>query len=278
MLALVVYLISSRQESKKPQPQSSSHSLGTVKDFEGEVFLRAFGETQDGAVSDQSTPLPLTNMLLIKTGDGGHATLDLQSGYELRLAESSQVLIEVWEGKQDTPLYLHLLSGDYEVLRIGERGQVLVLQNREIFFPENKSQASTGYDIYKSITQHRAAGAEDIEDDKADAERPILPRSENMEDTPPTLENEEIDRTLTGYRVHFERCQTNAMRDKAPSLGELLVGIKISPKGNVEEARVISSTLKNPGFENCVLSVFERAKLRAFNGPSITRSYPLIFE
>lgn len=282
-LGLAVYLFS-REISVSPPAADVERELAVVSQIQGQARVLAYGETQKRTLEEEApkSERTLQHLDLLQTGLNSQALLTLPSGYELRLEPHTQILLEAWGQEPQSPTYIHLLSGNFEVLRAGQRGQVFVLRDRKLFYPEG----STAVAQYELVIQAPLQASDALDDtastgddvEPLEEEEIPIPQGEVSSELPATLSNEEIDEALARYRAHFERCQTNALRENQQAQGRILVGITISPEGKMQEVRVISSELKSPSFQNCILSVFERARFRPFQGPVITRSYPLVFD
>lgn len=282
ILGLLVFSLSQLQDLSHPVPQVSE-SLALLDEAYGDVSVLDYGSTQPRTVSSDSreTALQLHHLDLLQTGKDSQVIVKFPSGYELKVEGSSQLLFEAWGGDPKAPTYIHMISGSYSMQRAGQRGRVLIQQDRKLIYPEGRTAASP-YQLVIQATGFEFAEdgnlAPTMESDEAPEILPAPAPSDASSELPQTLSNEEIDQVLASHRLQFERCQTNALRENQPAQGKILIGITISSEGRMEEVRVISSELNNASFQNCIVSVFQRARFRAFKGPAITRSYPLIFD
>lgn len=281
LLGLLVFHLSKLQSFEHPRPPRSE-SIGILTEARGEVGTLSYGENEPRSLEASDEEMDIYHLDLLVTGPNSSVLVKFPSGYELQVGENSQFLFETWGGDASSPTYIHLISGSYDMRRAGQRGQVLIQHDRKLIYPEGQV-SSTPYALIIASTKFELAEGQgtDIEMDPGSPSEEIQPapvEQENTGELPQTLSNEEIDQVLAGHRLQFERCQTNALRENRSASGKILVGITISNNGKMQEVRAINSELDNPSFQNCILSVFERTSFRAFKGPSITRSYPLIFD
>ncbi len=258
-------------------------SLALLDNVRGSVSVLPFGSTIPRMLTDKE--FEVYHLDLLETQPGGQVTVKLPSGYELEVAPDSKLLFEAWGTEAKAPTYIHVIAGSYKMVRAGQRGQVFVQQNRKLIYPEGNVYSDSYHLTIKApefIPTKAGAEVESQEDEnespKAATPVPVANNGEANAELPQTLSNEEIDQVLANQRLHFERCQTNALRENLPSQGKILVGISILPSGKIQDVQAISSELNNPSFQTCVLSVFQRTQFRAFKGPTITRSYPLLFD
>ncbi|MFK8137622.1 MAG: AgmX/PglI C-terminal domain-containing protein [Bdellovibrionales bacterium] len=87
-----------------------------------------------------------------------------------------------------------------------------------------------------------------------------------------------ISQTIRKQRPFLNRCYAQHLRINPNAEGRIDFNFKISPKGQVEEIRVLNSSIKDVRLLQCTMSVIERAKFRAFNGDPIIVNYPITFE
>jgi hypothetical protein len=258
---------------------SEEGSLGIVSEIQGPVELLSYNSPSPQKLKP-GQDVEIHHMDLLQTHAEASAVVKLPSGYELKLKPDSKLLFEAWSSEARAPTYLHVLAGSYEMLRAGQRGQVFVQQNRKLIYPEG-NVFRANYELAIKAPEYSLPGAASKNNEEEGEEEPktTAPQKESSStEIPETLSNDEIDQVLANQRLQFERCQTNALRENLPAQGKILVGISVANTGKVQEVRTLSSDLNNPSLQNCILSVFERVQFRTFKGPTIQRSYPLVFD
>lgn len=111
------------------------------------------------------------------------------------------------------------------------------------------------------------------------AEEPKLPAPpRNVVENPRTLSNDEINSALKQKQPQFLRCWTQRLKDNPDLTGKLDMQFEINPRGKVQDARVVDSSVKDEVMPRCILSVLERIQFREFRGGAITLTFPLTFE
>ncbi len=95
----------------------------------------------------------------------------------------------------------------------------------------------------------------------------------------PVVNKDSIRANISSVSPKIQRCYEDSLL-KSPNLkGKLVLEWQIIEGGKVEKARVVSSELKNPGVEKCVMGVLKGIK---FNPPSKDQiavvSFPFVFK
>lgn len=92
-----------------------------------------------------------------------------------------------------------------------------------------------------------------------------------------SAEREQIRQTIRAQAPLFGKCYTNYLRKNPKSAGKLQVEFTILPNGQVEQAKVLSSTIKDEPLDSCVLQVMRGTRFRPFSGSAKKIIYPLSF-
>lgn len=284
-LLILVYARDLANELSPKEPLQRLPQVATALKADGPVTRRP---------NNQSISEPLTTGQSIHHQDRiivdrlGTLQLSFDSGYEIQLIAPSEIVVEYWSADGlSSPAYINVIHGDYKVLKKGILGQLYVVMNREVFVPSVRPRRPTKPFV---ISQLKSASQ-----DKPEIAAPVPPsESPTEEDTNPapsvavdqvaapaqleTLTDSYITEVIAGQKEGFSRCQANAIRDNKPATGQLLFGVTIEPRGVIEEVKVLESNVNNPELEQCVSTVFTRARFKAFTGIPIKRSFPLNFE
>lgn len=272
-LLLVAVSIPMRKYFDRPinlDKKNEGKELATLVEAEGPVFLRARGQSQFARVAGEEV---LQNKDQLRVENGARAKVRFVNGTEIEIVDPTDVVFELWrEDADDSPLYLHFLSGDYRMITLDRSRPIYVSMNDNLFLLQNKAKDSprklnirqTPSALSRTTTTPTVEG---------DDEKPVV---EAGNDGPPT--NAYIDQTIATQKSLFQKCQTNSIRNKKQSVGQLIAGITISPSGQVSEAKLLNTNFQDLELPNCAIDVIRRIKFRAYPGEQIVRSYPLQFE
>lgn len=227
-------------------------------------------------------------------------SLSFPNGTELRLLENTKAIVELWNPNDtNSPVYLTILFGDFELLRDGAKGKLFIIKDRQLFSPSFRPKKK-GFELtFKSseigiarpeINPHAEGSKannpdEEIEREQA-ASQPAepaptkepLPSSTAASSIPDTLTNSYIEDTIVNQRGQFQKCQANSIRETGPVIGQVVISFTIDPGGKIDDAKILQTTIENQQLLNCLLSVFRNTPFQAFKGQPITRSFPLTFE
>jgi TonB family protein len=78
-----------------------------------------------------------------------------------------------------------------------------------------------------------------------------------------------------GSRIKY--CYDKGLRTDANLAGKITIRFKIDPAGNIESASVVSSSLKSPTVEDCVVSTIKQWKFNQVPGCNTVVNYPFNF-
>lgn len=228
-------------------------------------------------------------------------SLSFPNGTELRLLESTKAIIELWNPNDtNSPIYLTILFGDFELLRDGAKGKLFIVKDRQLFSPSFRPKKK-GFELTFKSSEIGIARRElnpnpeeeskaenpndDIEGEEAAPQpaaaaptKEALPSSTVANAIPDTLTNSYIEDTIVNQKSQFQKCQANSIRETGPVNGQVVISFTIDPRGKIDEVKVLQTTIENQQLLNCLLSVFRNTPFQAFKGQPITRSFPLTFE
>lgn len=229
-------------------------------------------------------------------------SLSFPNGTELRLLENTKAVIELWNPNDtNSPIYLTILFGDFELLRDGAKGKLFIIKDRQLFSPSFRPKKKGFELIFRSSEIGIARRELNPTPEEAKAENPnevvegeeatpqpasptptpkkeTLPFSTATNSLPDTLTNSYIEDTIVIQKGQFQKCQANSIRETGPVNGQVVISFTIDPRGKIDEAKVLQTTIENQQLLNCLLSVFRNTSFQAFKGQPITRSFPLTFE
>ncbi len=87
-----------------------------------------------------------------------------------------------------------------------------------------------------------------------------------------------IQEVLKNVRPQFYKCYSQLLQ-KTPGVGgQSSLAFNILATGKVSQPEISSSTLSDPLFKKCLLSVIERVEFPSFSGASINTVFPIRFE
>lgn len=269
-------------------PQRSLSHLAPLSEIariiqtDGNVDLSRFHTSNASLLpTGKNLDIPIHHLDTIRVHARSSAVLSFLDGYELLIKPHSQIVLEYWNPDDiKQPVSMNLIKGDYKVLKKGRRGSVFIVSDGQLFSPELKPKTKVrtlALHISSKTLQHSAKiSVKNKPQTAPQGSRPVPSASEAH--SIKTLTNEYIDQVIASHREQFVKCQTHAVREKKPAIGNILMGLSIDPRGRMSDIQVLNSNIENEELHKCLTSVFQRTKFKPFDGPEIVRSYPLIFE
>ncbi len=284
------------EQRRKAQKKSELLPTGAVVlSSEGPVAVVAPSPIGRQPLGPTVSQLPLLQGYVLETGPRSRVQVKARSG-TLEVGDYSQIQFELWNpADPGSPLYILLHRGQLRVTEESRPGEVFILQGGRLS-ALNLSFNDQDLERRQRLRQLKTdpQALEELRGmslDEGPEKTPVEELAEtSLEDVPAeislesealrvtTLSNSYIDDVIASQRRGFQRCQANNLRDGLPSRGEMVFGIRISPRGQIDEIKTLKNTIGDETLENCVRSVFERLRFRNFEGPPIERSYPLNFE
>lgn len=249
----------------------------------GSVWRRHHGRTKDSRLR-RSGPLHHQDLLTVERRS--HLDIRFPSGDELRLEEKTKAIVEYWNpADSNSPVYVTLLIGDFRVLNKGKRGKLFIIQDRQLFSPGHRPNKppfmlklrSSELGLARVENEGMTPGMPPPAPDP-DEEEGALTQSEGSTGLAETLTNKYIEEIVGLQKQNFQRCQANAIREMGKVQGQVLIGFTIQPRGKIEEAKILQTSIENKQLMDCLVSVFKNCRFQEFTGSPIVRSYPLSFE
>jgi len=245
---------------------------------------------RDGHLEFYKTPL--SSALELRDGDrveldaGSNAVVSLTSGDELQLLPLSSLGMQLWVPTDaNSPVYLTLFAGDFDLRSAGLKGRAYVVREGRLYLPGQKpSNLAPSLTVKKpaniSLSDSNPLEDGDFATDGGASTEEIDEGSnqQNWASEPETLANEYIDEMISNRQGQIQKCWLSRLKDKPDLKGQLVVQFEIHRRGRVKEARVTDASFDDDQLKKCVQVVFERLSFRSFKGPEIVLSYPIQFE
>ncbi len=257
--------------------------IAKVAALEGQVKRKAFKGLQPELIALSQTESELRDLDTLMVESNSSAKIESSTGYSLQFGPGSFVILERWnQSDENSPLYLHLISGSLQVLQKGQRGSVFILHEGQLSYPEGFAPkaireliASSRFSLGDSAELPEDSKTQDAPESNPSPEAKDL---NQMASSLQTLTDTYLDEVIGAQRLNFQKCQANAIRDGLNAKGEVIVGLQIAETGSIQELNLLRSNLNNEAFERCIQDVFSRIRFKSFKGGNIARSYPLTFE
>ncbi|MGE0761764.1 MAG: AgmX/PglI C-terminal domain-containing protein [Bdellovibrionales bacterium] len=251
--------------------------VAKINELEGNASRRSYGEEN---FQDLTATGDLYNLDTVQIQSRGKMQIT-SGGYKLVVQGPGLFVLESWNNSvPDSPVVLHMISGQMYLISEGTPGKLYVVRGGEMLDPKGagilreRSLLITPLNVGEPapITEPTSATAPMVT-------RPVMnPVEADPDEEKRILTNDYLDGEIAKQQDQFQRCQNNALREQGEAKGQIMVGLTILPQGKVSQARILTSSITNPQLHSCVIQVFYRMKFNAFEGAPIIRSYPLNFE
>lgn len=263
--------------------------LGEFSEVTGPAYLRPKAATQNIRPTER---LPLRHLDQVRTEKSGQVQIQLKNKWTVLIKENSTVIFESYRPeKNDGPVLMSILRGDYFISEVGNPGQLFVQKDKKIFSAQARPTGNTRIVELKEPLPIGAiapapALAPEPETLPNTAPAPATTQSVNKNTMPDKLKNGDeetlssayIEGVLAQQAPAFRRCQLNSIRDNRVSVGNLLVSLTIASSGEVNQARLLQDDLQNEPLTQCVLSAVQRVRFKTFDGMPISLTYPIVFK
>ncbi|MCB0355940.1 MAG: AgmX/PglI C-terminal domain-containing protein [Bdellovibrionales bacterium] len=239
-----------------------------LKDFSGDILVLQ---------NDSHKRLRAYKGLILKKFDrimvaqNSFVIVDFVSGHELKFNENSEVNLRFWDNDKETlPVFVSLRHGSYQELKAGDKNELIV---------ETDQKYKNQFLKIPNLTEKLPQNANELEDQEtSEAVTPQDPTKSMLEGASLKLTNKEISTNIKSYLNQLQKCQLNALGSNLLAKGQITIAFTISPIGNTENIKILTSNTKSDQLDACVMSVFERMKFTKFDGDPIQVNYPLQFE
>ncbi len=254
--------------------KTAGPELASITEVEGPVVLRHKDQTQFEKVTADTLIL---NKDKLRVEAGAKAKVKFVSGTEIELSENSDLVFELWRSEiEDSPIYLHFFTGDYQVINLDRVRPIYVSMNDNLFLLQNKAKETARKLNVRQTPSALTQNKQEQTAHSTESEEALKAIATQTSDGPPT--NSYIDQAIATQKNLFQKCQTNSIRNKKQSKGHVVAGLTISPSGLVSEAKLLNTDFKDLELPNCAMDVIRRIKFPSYKGDEIVRSYPLQFE
>ena len=190
----------------------------------------------------------------VETGLSTELVLEFNSNFRVKL--NSQSLVSLDSGNVIDVIIIK--RGDLSFENYGREGSLFILK-------EGQKISATDYGLNQEKQgAPRATGAE------------TAAALKNAE--PNRLSQKMIQDILTNVKTQFYKCYSQLLQKTPGVNGQASIAFLIQPSGHVSQPEVASSTLSDPDFKKCLLSIIERVEFPAFSGSAISTEFPIRFE
>jgi len=229
-------------------------SLARIVYNAGEVFILHKNMTDKEELKKSKT---LYYLDTIETGPNGDATLEIDSGYRLRLLDNTMVTLDQ-DGEKTV---LILKRGDVQFENFGTNSQVLVSKGGTRMTPNE----------YVSILKRdgRQSGFPELAPNAEEASPNSISGS---------LSSEYIQDTLKRQIPAFDKCYKQLLQRTPGVVGEVVLTFTIERSGKISSSDVSTSTIADSEFKRCLSEVVRRVNFNSFSGDPITSTFPMSFE
>ena len=188
---------------------------------------------------------------VLRTDDGSEAVVEFQDGGQFRLAEKSEVVIDILDN--GSPLV---------VVRSGE------------IFVEKFGRSQTGFWIRSDGQLYSAADY--VVADRKNGSKLLekVPLQKDQEQ----MTQAEIENVLNSKKNDFFKCFGQLIQKTPQAAGQVLISFTIEKQGTASRVEVSKSDINDPHFKSCLTEVVARTRFRSFTGNPIATVFPLKFE
>lgn len=227
---------------------------------------------------------PLRYYDTIQTGPEASVTLKFSSGLEILIEANTLIVLEEPAIGGTGEVLLSFLNGNYKVLK-GNAGNLSVRKKKNRAFDPFGKNILNPMVVKKEEAQEEIPPPPPIKPTKPKVKQQAKKikkdfKQKNIEKriAKETLSDEYISNVIKKQRPFFNRCFVQHLRLNPNASGKVDFSFKILPTGKVEKIRVLRSTIKDPRFQQCTLSVVRRANFKSYKGDPIIVNYPINFE
>jgi hypothetical protein len=259
-VGLFLLLSFTSQFGKSTDPLSGRNELkverhlGTVTILPAQKFIPRSVTTVEG-VGAQDT---------IQTGADGDASIIGPHQERIHISESSSVYIT--RDKQQWTLIIK--KGDIQVVDEGETTEDsdvrLTIKDRGTLYALAE---------YEQDRQKRLA-----EPNFRNLARVDGVRIDSGAASPKKLSTEIIDQVLQSHRASFFKCYALLLRENPNSKGQSQIDFMIQASGRVKDVQIGFSSIRDRGFQNCLIDSVKSIEFPSFVGEAIQTAFPLRFE
>jgi hypothetical protein len=192
-------------------------------------------------------------------------------------SDEAVFVVELWDTeKLSSPIYIHLLQGEYKVINDSKKNPIYILKDITLFSANSKV-------LKFHINSVKAMESINTTNNSLSQISNDLNNSSSLPDTTQanhqlSLSNEALDKYILKQKKYIQRCQLNRLKELGKIVGQIILGIKIEKDGSVSQVKILSDSIDDRALVQCLKTVFYRIQFPEFQGESIYRSYPLVFK
>lgn len=245
------WFMSTRLESQSP----GLRALGQINYNSGEVHILHKNMTDKETLNKKASLFYLDT---IETGPNGDATLDLVSGFRIRILDNTLITLD----QEGSKAVLILKRGDVQIERFGQSEELLISKNGQRYTPPD----------YEAFVKREFAQGSFPE------VAPVAEVSATPSANSDTLSSEFIQDTLKRQIPALDKCYKQMLQRTPGVKGQVIMTFTIDRNGKIVAAEATSSTINNNDFKRCLSEVFRRVEFKSFRGDPITSTFPISFE
>jgi TonB family protein len=222
----------------------------------------------------------------LATGSDGEMVLRFKKGAEIKLLPNTFVTLI----KKANATLIAVRHGDIEVIKEGEARSVLVAQEGQdhaLGDYQTKEANDTLMIDTQTLDTVKTVETNALENNPAsNASEPLrenaVPTVKSIsqkatKDMQAQIRKMIADRMGT-QKNHLFRCYTSLIQKEKTAHGRVDVHFSVSNQGKLKDPTIVSSDIKDPKFEKCLLQIIKRTDFQPFEGPSVSTLLPLRFE
>lgn len=238
---------------------SSGKTLGVVEAEFGDVWVNDPRGLKKNLIKIDVT---FTALETIETSAEGTATLVLDDGHRIRLLENSALFFE----SASDGLILHLAQGRIQTEAFGTSSITVSKEGQRVALKDF------------SIDSIQLAHSADFIDKKKTDEAEATEDSSHTVKNELGLSKEIIQSSIAQQRSGFFRCYSSLLQRTPGVTGQVNMKVMIERSGKPSVVDILTTTLREPQFRDCLLEVARRIEFKPFKGDAITTVFPIKFE
>lgn len=231
---------------------SKSPEVAVVEVFQGTVYVLRANPALKEKIQGRKWIRAAESL---EVGPDADLSVEFPSNYRLKIDPQSVVSFDL----SGETARLFIKSGEISIENYGREGSLMISRDGEEM----------------NATDYGLALEKEKEKEKTQKSKAKAPDRAGVESR---LNQKIIQEVLKNVRPQFYKCYSQLLQ-KTPGVGgQSSLAFNILATGKVSQPEVSSSTLSDPLFKKCLLSVIERVEFPSFSGASINTVFPIRFE
>lgn len=186
----------------------------------------------------------------LRTTEEADILIEFNNGGQLRLSESTEVLIDRLENGQAIAI---IREGEVAIEKFGEAPGFWLRQDGQLY-------SATDFALLDKSKNSKLTD--------------MLPASQTQEQ----ISQVEIENTLNAKKNDFFRCYGQLIQRLPQSTGQVLLSFTIERQGRPNKVEISKTDINDTVFKSCLIEIVSRTRFRAFSGPPVTTVFPIRFE